>query len=573
MRHALTLGTLTAVCLCSGHLSGAQTGSARRIAALRTPKQGGQGVPFLPPDRLPLTYIQSGFTTNDPPAWFYKTVELKTLRSEAISLFFDGSEVLNLNVDTTAGRRDVRDLASAMRRTSDANGRQFFGFWSFPRLPGFFRPEDVAAQPETFRASSLKADGSLWRRIPSLPEENESKIKFTGEYLDLANETAVRELLRNVARVFRASGPPDESVGPLPGYIVLNEWLLSSNYESVWSKHEKEHDVASPDTVIRLGRKTHRELFTDNDPHYSYLNPPKRAVPLYSRMACASFAAFAAERGLSYDRLPADREEFNDDDATVTLPAWVCFVDGADTQYWSTWEEWVYDRWTTFVERLCEQWAMAQQEDPLYRGVLYFQLPMWYSLRESSREPLTYRFADSDGVVGEETVTMAQHAEYDRLNPVVMGTDMDRLLRCPWLAGMLHETTKSIHLRPPGALDQAGHDAFVQAHDRFRHYFLAQGALAKRACRANGKLFGAFARAQFFKGHSHLDPEAFSRAFSSTIDILGPDVIATIGPWFVDKDRLDPRFLPVARGGSGELQDVWVECCRAYRERYAAVRR
>lgn len=529
---------------------------------------GDRGMPLLPQARLPLTYIQSGFSTDDPPAWFYKTVELKALRAEAISLFFDGSEVLNLNVDTVAGRRDVRDLATAMRRASEARAREFYGIWSFPRLPGFFRPEDIAAQPKTFRACSLKADGSLWVRAPSLPEENESKIKFTGEYLDLANETAVQALLRNVARVFRASGPPDECVGPLPGYVVLNEWLLSSNYESVWSKHEKEHDVASADTVIRLGRKTHRQLFTDSDPHYSYFNPPKRAVPLFSRMACRSFTAFAARRGLSYERLPADRCEFNDD-ATVALPGWVCFVDAADTQYWAVWEEWVYDTWTTFIERLCEQWAGAQQGNPLYRGVLYFQLPMWYSLRESSREPLTYRFADSNGVVREETVTMADHAEYDRLNPVVMGTDMDRLLRSPWLAGMLHETTKSIHLRPPAPLDLAEHDSFVQTHDRFRHYFLAQGALAKRACRENGKLFGAFARAQHFKGSSHLDPEAFRRAFSLTIDVLEPDVIATIGPWFVDKDRLDPRFLPVARGGTGELQDVWVECCRAYRQRYA----
>ena len=528
---------------------------------------------LLPPDRLPLTYIQSGFTTDDPPAWFYKTVELKALRAEAISLFFDGSEVLNLNVDTISGRRDVRDLAEAMRRTSETTGREFHGFWSFPRLPGSFWPEHIATQPDGFRACSLKADGSLWTRLPSLPEENESKIKFTGEYLDLTNEVAVSSLLRNVSRVFQADGHVDDCVGPLPGYIVLNEWLLSSNYESVWSKHEKEHDVASPDTVIRLERKTHRQLFTDGDPHYSYLNPPKRAVPLFSQAARDSFVRYAGDRGVSCDQLPADRREFNDDDSTVSLPAWVCFVDPADIRCWGAWEDWVYDTWTTFIERMCRAWAMAQGGNPSFRGVIYFQLPMWYSLRESSLRPVTFRSTGPDGTSREETVTMVDYYEHDRLNPVVMGTDTDRLLRCPWLAGMVHETTKSIPVRPPTSMELAEHDAFVEAHDRFRHYFLAQGALAKRACRENGKLFGAFARSQFFKGHSHLTPDAFRRAFGLTIDVLEPDIIATIGPWFVDRERLDPRFLPVARGVTGELQDVWCECCRGYRERYAARRR
>jgi len=135
------------------------------------------------------------------------------------------------------------------------------------------------------------------------------------------------------------------------GHIVLNEWLLSSNYESVWSPYESEHDVDSANRVMRLGHKTHVTLCTDDDPYYSYLNPPKRAVPLFTSHARDSFVAYAAARGFNYSRLPADRNEFNDDDSTVQLPSWVQFVDLTDAQYWNAWTDWVYQTWTTYVDQ------------------------------------------------------------------------------------------------------------------------------------------------------------------------------------------------------------------------------
>jgi len=522
------------------------------------------GEAAAPPLTLPLTYIQSGFTTDDPPAWFYKTYDRKRLRVEGIAQFFDGAEVLNLNVDTATGRRDVRDLARAMRAVSAEQGRLFPGFWSFPRLPGFFRPEEVAKQPESYRAYSLKADRSVWRRAPSLPEDNESKIKFTGELFDVANGAAVEELLASIRRVFAWDGPEDECVGALCGFIVLNECMLSSNWESVWSKQETEHDVASPDTVMRLGRKTHRELFVDADPRYSYLNPAKRCVPLFSPTARDSFVAFARERGHNFDKLPADRNEFNDDAATVSLPDWVEFVDPADTNYWRVWEDWVYETWTTFIERVARAWCLAQKGNPYFRGVLYFQLPMWYSLREASKEPVAFQYRDERGDLQTETVTMADYEEYDVLNSVAMGTDMERLMRSPWFAGMVHETTKSIHVRPPGNLSLDEYDEAVENHQRFRHYFLAQGALAKRVCHANGKLFGAFARSQYFRGSKHLTPESFVRAFDRAIVPLQPDVVATIGPWFAEQSSLDPKYRPVMLGTTGPLESVW----QAKREEY-----
>ncbi|UCD29922.1 MAG: hypothetical protein JSV03_05450, partial [Planctomycetota bacterium] len=269
------------------------------------------------PNVFPQSYNQSGFTTNDPPSWFYKTYEKKKLRAECFSLFFEGAEVLDLNVDTEVGREDVRELSDAMRDLSNEIGWRFNGFWSFPRLPGFFWEDDINDQPADYRACSLKSNCDIWPRVPSYPEENESKIKFTAEVLDITNQTAVNELLANIAQVFDWDGPVNESIGPLYGYIVYNEWLLSSNYESVWSEHEKEHDVDSPNRVMRLNHQTHYTLVTDNDPYYSYLNPPKRAITLFTPGARDSFAAYADARGYSYNKLPAVRNEFNDDDDSL----------------------------------------------------------------------------------------------------------------------------------------------------------------------------------------------------------------------------------------------------------------
>ncbi len=389
--------------------------------------------------------------------------------------------------------------------------------------------------------------------------------------LDITNDHAVAELLANIRRVFRWDGPTEDCIGPLCGYIVLNECMLSSNWESVWSEHEKEHDVASPDTVIRMGGKTHRQLFVDADPRYSYLNPAKRAAPLFTQNACAKFSAFARERGHEYDRLPADRNEFNDDDATVSLPDWVQFVDLSDTDYWKTWENWVYETWTTFIESVAREWCLAQKGNAWFRGVIYFQLPMWYSLRESSEEPIEFTYIDEAGRSRRRRVVMTDYSEHDVLNPVVMGTDMDRLMAGPWFAGMLHETTKSIPVRPPRSLSYEQYDEAVDNHERYRHYFMAQGALAKRVCRRNGKLFGAFARSQFFKDSTHLSADYFARGFDRTITPLMPDIIATIGPWFAEQEELDPKYQPVMLGCKGYLEDVWQEKMKAYREAYAGM--
>lgn len=517
----------------------------------------------------PLTYIQSAFVTGGDGDWYYPTYAAKKLRVQAISRWFEAGEVLNLDMDTPAGFQDIRDLSRAMTDWPESSGKAFGGFWSFPRFPGFFRPQDLDAQPADYRSASLKADGSLWVRRPPLADNNESKIKFTGEVVDLCHAAAVEELFRNYARAMRQDGPPGESVGPLRGYVVFNEATLSGNYESIYTAIEAEHDVAARESVMRLDGKTHHELMSDDDPYYSFLNPPKRAVPLFTERAAQSFAAFAGKAGHDYTSLPADRNEFYNDDDTVHLPPWVRFVPLRDREYWSCWEDWVYATWTGFMERVCRETCQAQAGNDAFQGVIYFQLPSWYSLREASKTPITYRYRDEAGTVHSETVTLAEDPEYDRLNQVVMGVDMERLLASTWLAGALHESTMSIHLgREPGATPES-HDIFVENSARYRHYYLAQGALLRQVCRKEGKLFGAFARSQYFMDHKPLDPAGFERAFRNTITLLEPDIIATIGPWFASPEHIPPECRDALRGTQGILEEAWLRMKAGYTEQYA----
>ena len=521
----------------------------------------------VPKDWLPITYLQSGFFTGHEWGVAYRDYEAKVARARVFSRSFTAIEVLNQNLDTPEGFRDIRDTVRALRTVSEERDPPFLGFWSFPRFPGFFRAEDIAGQPESWRAVSLKADGAEWRRYPSHPDDIESLIKYTGEKLDITHPEAVEQLMANVRRAFQWDGPDDASTGPLFGFVVLNEAMLTGNYESIWSEDERRHDVDSPDAVMRLDGRTHVELFTDDDPYYSFYGPPKRAIPLYSENAAESFRRFAGEQGHAFERLPADRNEFLDDDDAVSLPDWVAFVPLDDDAYWGVWEAWVFDTWTRFVENLHREIGLAQAGNPDYYGAIYFQLPGWYSLHEAADEPITYSYYDEDGAVRTQTVIPRDQPEFDRLNAVTSGTDMAKLMASPWFAGAVHETTRSIPINPrPGSTPES-HDAYVMQHDRFRRYFMMQGALLRRVCREHGKLFGAFARSQYFADGAPLSPEAFEQNYRRTIGLLEPDLIATIGPWFFNADELPDDVRPfmgdIAQSG---LHDPWRKVRPAPRE-------
>lgn len=529
-------------------------------------------LPAVPSDWLPIAFIQSGFITGGEWPWNQKSYEQRLLRAQYLSRRFNAIEVINSDIDTAAGRRAVRELGQVFREVSASRKRTLAGFWSFPRLPGFFRAEDVARQPESYRACSLRADGRLWHRSPPPPGDNESLIKFTGESLDLTNQSAVEELLANAARVFHHDGPQDQSVGPLSGFVVLNEAKLSGNYASTWGGDPRQRDVESPDTRIRLGRKTHQELFHDDDPYYGYFLPPKRAIPLFSENAARSFAEFARNRGQSFTVLPVDRNEFNDDDATVALPQWVRFIAPEETAHWQTWEDWVYATWTGFIERFCREICLGQRGNNDFKGVIYFQLPSWYSIRNASTSPVSYPYHDAAGLPVSETVTLAGNPEFQRINPVAMGTDMERLMGTPWFAGMVHETTKSLPQNLPPGITQEAADRLVAAGEPHRIHFLAKGALMKKVCGREGKLFGAFARSQYFQNENPLDPAGFENAFRGTVMLLKPDIIATIGPWFIDPAKAVPEHRPVLQDFGGNLDEVWRMLLREYVTSYRSAR-
>ena len=90
---------------------------------------------------------------------------------------------------------------------------------------------------------------------------------------------------------------------------------------------------------------------------------------------------------------------------------------------------------------------------------------------------------------------------------------------------------------------------------------------------ATEPITGASATQSASGGVTTLDtmPQITDKAgYFSTIHPLMPDVIATIGPWFVDQNRVDEAHRSVVRGCNGELQDAWLELTRDYRARYAS---
>ena len=516
-------------------------------------------LPSVPEAWLPISYLQSGFFTGHE-TWgaHYQDYEAKYIRARELSRVFDAVEVLNQNLDSPAGFREIRETARALRAVSEDREQPFLGFWSFPRFPGFFRAEDIDAQPASWRAASLKADGSLWRRYPSHPDDIESLIKFTGEKLDISHPEAVSTLLANVREAFRWDGPEESSTGPLFGFVVLNEAMLSGNYESVWSDDPRRHDVPDRESVIRLNQQTHHALYTDDDPYYSYYGPPKRAIPLFTEQAANAFQAYTREQGHDFKQLPADRNEFLDDDAQVSLPDWVAFVPEEEELHWAVWRDWVFETWTGFVEALHREIGLAQAGNPDYYGAIYFQLPSWYSLHAVVDRTLEYRYYDDASALQTETVIPKEEPEFQQLNPVTSGTDMAALMASPWFAGAVHETTRSIPINQQPGATPTEHDAYVLQHPRYRHYFMMQGAALRAICREHGKLFGAFARSQYFADGNVLPPEDFKQDYLRSMDALQPDLIATIGPWFLDLEELPedarPHMPDIAQAG---LHSAW----------------
>jgi hypothetical protein len=541
---------------------------------------------------------------------YYRTLDEKILRARVFSRFFEGAQVNLLDLDSASGRH--RDISIAIGQIAAETGKPYFGMWKPPRLPGFFFAEDIDAQPADYRAQALKSDASLWERRPNRDTtEGATKTGTTADHLDITNQTAVSELLRNISRVFNQDGGT-ESIGPIRGHITLNEWKLTPVYKSIRAEDPYDHDVDSWDRVMRLNQATHEQLYYDTDLYISRYSPPKRVIPLFSENAANSFRDYAATKG-GFTKLPADRNEFNhcnnDDSCLVPLPEWIEFVPLQNTaqfpkaeQHWAVWEDWVYATWARYEERVAEAVSRTQAGNPEFKGVLLFTAPQWYSLRASSTDPITYQYYDANDVLQEDTVVLADQAEYDRFSPVTAGGDIEYLLKSRWVVGFCHETTANSRRLPfpSGLLEDEGNppdpvivernnqvaEVWTSTQERFLLSYMAKGALCRKICEENGKIFSGFAYSRYLRdSDTILAPEYFDRVWSHVIDILQPAIIYTIGNFFIDCNRLDELNLPLYydQNGTwpslddyravlqfqcnmaGELHDAWLNNTAAYR--------
>lgn len=565
---------------------------------------------------FPVTFVQTAIMLgdcstyhDDTPSLFTKILtfflEQKVARATMLGNDFDGLEATATRLETPAARKDVREVSEAMRRASLAAGRRLSVFLSTPRLPGFYFSEDILAQPANYRAVALKSDGSAWTRYPPPFSENESRISVSGATVDLANKVARGDLLTSLRSVYRADcpGDPGACIGPVSGFATLNEWKLTPLYlpfgkgipeaEDLEPHGSAEDCTPLPAGVDRVETCRYLPLdsghpfdqFTDEDPVYSALQPPKRAMPLFSENAAEDFLRYAATRGvltvehdgmtIAVDALPADRGEFNRDCGEISasrhpwleecsdpeLPPWVKFVPDEAAGYWSLWEDWVYETWTGFAEEVARAMVEAQSGNDEFQGVLYFQLPAWYSIRASALEPVTYRYCcDEGGGLATETVILANHPDYGRFNPVVMGVDLDRIAVSPWFVGFIHETSHVSLWRPPAGSTRSEAEEWTRRDGQYRVTEIAKGALAKRLAHRNGKLFGAFARSQYLADGAILQPADFERAWDDVIEALAPDIVATIPPgYYIENPDL---------GDKGELGAIWLEKKAEYTSSY-----
>ena len=507
------------------------------------------------------TFVQSVFNNNCTPQAngdclpnsSYNTLAKKKVRVQHFAELFDGGEIANLRISGAfgdVGRQQTREISEAMRLESQTlGGRKFLGYYNFPRLPGFFWPEELAAQPASWRSHALKTDGTIWVRAPRAASSGSSQIDITGEHLDITNEAAVQQLLANIAEVFNQDGG-SESIGPLFGYIFFNEPKLTGTY----GDHLEDVVPPASTTLLRAGNGTRQSLMRNNDdPFYSFTVPPKRAIPLYSASAQQSFAQYAAQNGHpSMTLLPADRDEFNHL-GVVELPAHVQFVDMTDTAYWETWRDWVYETWSIFLERVSREMSIAQHGNPDYRGAILFLPSYWYSFRQSELDPIDYQTIGEDGrTIVTRTTTLANYAEFEAMNSVSAANDMDYLMSSRWFAGMVNETSRHIH-RGNSLIDIANMtyeevDDWLFDFHRYEFYHLAHGAVARKVCRDNGKLFGGFLKTEFHK----LSPvkrtvthEYFHLGFQRSIATLQPALVGTIGPYKFFNEGLDGPWLQI----------------------------
>src|SRR5690606_28600334 len=89
----------------------------------------------------------------------------------------------------------------------------------------------IDAQPLAWRPQGLKSNGALWEQRPLDLDHDESLICLTGSIVDLTHPGATSALLDSQEAVLNQScADPDQCIGPVHGWFVLDEWRLTESY-------------------------------------------------------------------------------------------------------------------------------------------------------------------------------------------------------------------------------------------------------------------------------------------------------------------------------------------------------
>ena len=582
LRSQLLVAAFLQLCGCIWCSAAASVAPGRRLPATDV-----STLPAALEVSLPMAYIQSSFVTGHPKGVPYRAhgdinptlnasqrlEQLRRYASNATS--FRGGEIFINTMETPEALQNVREMNSLILQVAnETRTPPFYGFWIPSRLPGMWWPSNYTRQPDSFRAKALMSNGALWTLYPTELNPGTSILNLQGTDLDITNSKAVDAAMQNLGRVLRAECQPSSScVGPLVGSYLFSEAALTGAYEPFNTHPYRPVDNLAVGNIsdlqppmsdgrpplLRMGNAS--ELYVDDKVVFSFYQGPKRVAPLFSLSALASWRAYCIRHGREdITTLPADRLEFNDDDATVQLPSYVTFVPLNEHSVWSLWEDWVMQTWFDYCERTVRTVSTAQAGNPYFGGAFMFQLAGWYSIRSRAKEPVSYAWRDFDGKLQHQRdEVMKEWPHYNDLNPTVKGQDLEMFAAADWFSGFIHEASHgvpAIGVHPPMVTPRETRDRFIMASDRHRHFVNGQGALAKSIMQRHNKLFGVFARAAFisdptFKGPSVADTLSiggFAQSWNYTTALLEPQIVSSLN---------NARFVQLSPGQRPPLHDIF----------------
>ena len=473
--------------------------------------------PSLKSTELPFGYIQSALFVGTGQ---YAGSEDKEQMKAFIRMFqkkFAGGEIYLTSLENTADFSDARQVNQAIAEVrAEPSGKDFIGLFGNGRFPNFSRHDDLSFQPASYRAVSLKSDGSEWTREPAAFDSAGSLFGVESVAVDIANDQAVKDLLDNLTIAYDQEGASDQSVGPLNGFYVFNEPRVSPIYlPFTKDPAPPDNDDLVPKTpgpvrstcqwanittnppLLRYGDPCF--LYATGDPRFNWLAGPRRAVPLYSASARDKFVQYAAARGLTVSKLPADRNEFNNLDSQVGLPLWVEFVPRTNTAVWDMWEAWVYETWSKYLENVARTITFAQAGNPNFRGVIYFQFAGMNSFRSPLKDELfKYQYYDgSDVLRTSPDVRLRDFPKYSQFNNPVHGNDIELIIKSPWIQGLVHETTVPLQGVAGSTADRNGDRTMLTTPEGIFQWN-QESEMSKRVARRYNKFFGLFARYSYF---------------------------------------------------------------------------